>query len=112
MFEDWADNVLMRVPYSVGDAEAALARSPHVLTEEFRIQRYHAAPLERRGYLANWAASGKLTMHASTQNPHLVRTNLARALDLPEDRIRVVATRLGGGFGHKLGGYAEEALVC
>jgi carbon-monoxide dehydrogenase large subunit len=79
---------------------------------EFRIQRYQAAPLEPRGYLADWAASGKLTMYASTQNPHQLRTNLARVFDLPEARIRVVATRLGGGFGHKFAGYAEEALVC
>ncbi|MGH3586384.1 MAG: xanthine dehydrogenase family protein molybdopterin-binding subunit, partial [Pseudonocardia sp.] len=112
VFGHWEDNVLMRVPYSVGDAEGALARSPHVLKDGFRIQRYHAAPLERRGYLADWAAGGKLTMHASTQNPHLLRTNLARIFELTEDRIRVVATRLGGGFGHKLGGYPEEALVC
>ncbi|WP_167489333.1 xanthine dehydrogenase family protein molybdopterin-binding subunit [Nocardia terpenica] len=112
LFDDWDDNVLLRLPYATGDAAAALARSPRVLSDTFHIQRYQAAPLEPRGYLADWAADGRLGLHASTQNPHLLRTNLANVFALPEDRIRVVATRLGGGFGHKFNGYAEEALVC
>ncbi|MEG8184034.1 xanthine dehydrogenase family protein molybdopterin-binding subunit [Nocardia terpenica] len=111
-FDDWDDNVLLRLPYATGDAAAALARSPQVLSDTFHIQRYQAAPLEPRGYLAEWADDGRLSLHASTQNPHLLRTNLAVVFALPEDRIRVVATRLGGGFGHKFNGYAEESLVC
>ncbi|MFF0148421.1 carbon-monoxide dehydrogenase large subunit [Amycolatopsis sulphurea] len=112
VFDEWDDNVLIRLPFAEGDAAAALAAAAHVLTGEAHIQRYQTTPMEPRGYLAHWERTGKLTFYASTQNPHPLRTNLSTIFGLPEDRIRVVATRLGGGFGHKFNGYPEEPLVC
>lgn len=112
VFDEWDDNVLIRLPFAEGDAAAALSAAPHVVTGEVHIQRYQTTPMEPRGYLAQWERTGKLTFYASTQNPHPLRTNLSTIFGLPEDRIRVVATRLGGGFGHKFNGYPEEPLVC
>src|SRR6202011_4977197 len=54
----------------------------------------------------------QLTIYSSTQIPHLLRTQLAVVLGLPENRIRAIAPEVGGGFGSKLNVYAEEAVIC
>lgn len=112
LYEDWPDNVLGRFPCLAGDAASAIAAAPHRLSDTVRIGRHAGVPLEPRGYMAAWDRAGRLTCWASTQNPHPMRTNLAETLRMPEDKIRVVAPRLGGAFGHKFKGYPEEALVC
>lgn len=112
VFEDWDDNVLIRLPFAEGDATAALVAAPHLLSEEIRIGRYQTAPLETRGYLASWGPDGRLTLYASAQNPHPLRSHLAEMFGVPDSAVRVVAPRLGGGFGHKFHGYPEESLVC
>jgi len=112
VFEDWDDNVVMRVPFAEGDAERVLREAEHVIEDEIRIQRYQTAPIETRGYVATWGPDGRLTLYASAQNPHPLRSNLARMLDMRESDIHVIATRLGGGFGHKFHGFPEEPLVC
>src|SRR5258708_3646239 len=57
------------------------------------------------------AADRALTLYPSTQIPHLVRSLVAGMLGLEENRMRVVAPEVGGGFGSKLNVYAEEALM-
>lgn len=112
LFEEWGDNRLGAFPFAEGDAAGKIATAPHVVRDELRVGRQHVAPMETRGYVAQWEPGERLTLWASTQNPHPLRTNLAVTLGVPEDRIRVVATRMGGGFGHKFNGYGEESLVC
>ncbi len=112
VFDHWAGNVMIRLPFTEGDAAARIAAAPHVITDEIRIQRYQTAPLETRGYLAAWSPDGRLTVYASAQNPHPLRSHLASIFGLAESSVRVIATRLGGGFGHKFHGMPEESLVC
>jgi aerobic carbon-monoxide dehydrogenase large subunit len=62
--------------------------------------------------VAEWrAADRQLNLYTSTQVPHLVRTLVAGMLGLEENRMRVIAPEVGGGFGSKLNVYAEEALM-
>ncbi|MGC1341812.1 MAG: molybdopterin cofactor-binding domain-containing protein, partial [Candidatus Binataceae bacterium] len=76
-------------------------------------QRLAAVPMEPRGTVAKWEAGYKqLTVWSSTQIPHLLRSQLAEQLNLGENKIRVIAPEVGGGFGAKLNVYAEEALVA
>jgi carbon-monoxide dehydrogenase large subunit len=112
VFEDWGTNVLGTFPFIEGDSASAMASATHVLEDELRIQRYQTAPLETRGCMASWGKDRRLTFWCSTQNPHPLRTNLSGVLGVPEDRIHVIATRLGGGFGHKFNGFQEESLIC
>jgi len=112
VFDDWPGNAMVQIPFTEGDAAGKITEAPHVLTDEIRIQRYQTAPLETRGYLATWGPDRRLTLYASAQNPHPLRSHLAIALGLPESSVRVIATRLGGGFGHKFHGMPEESLVC
>lgn len=112
LFEEWGDNVVFEIPFIEGDAEKALEEAEHVIEDDLSIQRYQTAPMETRGYIGWWDQTGKITLYASTQNPHPLRTNLSTIFGVSEAKIRVVATRMGGGFGHKFNGYAEEPLVC
>ncbi|MTD54674.1 xanthine dehydrogenase family protein molybdopterin-binding subunit [Amycolatopsis pithecellobii] len=112
VFDHWDRNVLGVLPFAQGDAAGTLAGAPHRLRERITVGRHQGVPLEPRGYIGSWDPRGRLELWASTQSPHLVRTGLARILHLPEERIRVVAPRMGGGFGHKFNGYSEELLVC
>ena len=68
--------------------------------------------IEPRGCAASWhAGESSLTLWTSTQIPHLVRTLLPGLIRIPENKLRVVAPEVGGGFGSKLNLYAEEAVV-
>ncbi len=63
--------------------------------------------------VAQWnAGMQQLTVWSSTQIPHLLRSQLAEQLKIGENKIRVIAPEVGGGFGCKLNVYAEEALVA
>ncbi|MCV7422130.1 xanthine dehydrogenase family protein [Mycobacterium yunnanensis] len=96
-----------------GEPEGALQRAPHVLDATFSVGRSGAAPLETRGYLADWdEESGRLTVHASHQQPFQLRTELAEVLGMSPTAIRVVVANVGGSFGLKMTGQVEEPLVC
>ena len=96
-----------------GDVEAALGRAAVVVERTFRTNRQCAAPLEGRGGVAEWSApDGKLTLWSGTQVPHLARHLLAGILGLAENRIRVVAPDVGGGFGVKAILYPEDVALC
>lgn len=109
---EWGTNVGVGFTHSIGDANGAFARAEVVVSETFRIQRYVGMPIECRGVVAAWdRRDGTLTTWNSTQVSHFVQQGLTVALDLPPHKIRVVAPDLGGGFGTKASGYAEDALV-
>jgi carbon-monoxide dehydrogenase large subunit len=96
-----------------GKIDQALQQAPYTLRERFRHHRYCAAPLEGRGVVA-WVEpkTNVLTIWSSTQMPHLVRRQIAAQLNLPEERVRVIAPDIGGGFGPKVFVYPEEILVA
>ena len=108
----WGSNLALSVATGKGDVDAAFAGAAVTVEEDFHIQRYVAAPMETRGVLAIIEPfSGALTIWASTQTPHVLRTILASTLRMPAERIRVVACDVGGGFGMKGVQCVEDALV-
>lgn len=107
------DNLLARNPQGAGDPEARLAEAHVVVADRFRINRVTGLPMEGRAIVAQWRAGAReLTVHSSTQVPHLVRKQLAESLRLSESDIRVIASDVGGAFGLKLGIYPEDVLAC
>jgi aerobic carbon-monoxide dehydrogenase large subunit len=94
-----------------GDIDAALGEADIVVERRIPNHRTAGAAIEPRGVVAEWRA-GELTLWTSTQIPHLVRLFLAEELGMPEDRIRVIAPDVGGGFGSKLNHYAEEVAAA
>jgi len=111
IFEEWEANEVGRYTWAEGEPDEILAGAPHTISDEVSTQRYYTAPLETRGYIAEWKR-GDLVIHASSQMPHPLRSHLSVVLGLPENRIRVIAPTIGGGFGHKFHGFEEEAILA
>jgi carbon-monoxide dehydrogenase large subunit len=91
--------------------EDALEAADVIVERRIVNHRTAGGAIEPRAAIAEWRA-GYLTLYSTTQVPHLVRLQLAGVLGVAEDRFRVVAPDVGGGFGSKLNIYAEEALVA
>ncbi len=94
-----------------GDVEAGFADADVIVERRIINHRIAGAPIEPRGVLADFRA-GSLTLWSSTQVPHFVRLFMALLLGLGEDRVRVIAPEVGGGFGSKLQVYGEELIAC
>lgn len=110
--EDLGSNIAARLKQEVGDAAEALRSSECVLRRTLRISRSTGQPIETRGVVATLdQETGCLTVWASCQRPHQNRTHIAAMLGLPEDRVRVIAPNVGGGFGPKGRFYPEDFLI-
>ncbi len=94
-----------------GDVDAGFAEADVVVERRVVNHRTAGAPIEPRGVLADYRA-GSLTLWSSTQVPHFVRLFLAILLGMSEERVRVIAPEVGGGFGAKLQVYGEEVFAC
>jgi carbon-monoxide dehydrogenase large subunit len=94
-----------------GDMEAGFAEADVVVERRVVNHRTAGAPIEPRGVLADHRA-GSLTLWSSTQVPHFLRLFLAILLGMSEERVRVIAPEVGGGFGSKLQVYGEEILAA
>src|SRR6185436_11566386 len=94
-------NIHRNQSYEFGDTAEALAKSDHVFEDLFFYEGNTHLPMEQQASVAFIDPDGKLQISSSTQNPHYLHCQLARVLQVPEARIRVVATPNGGGFGGK-----------
>ena len=99
-------NVVAQLHDEHGDVEAALASAHAVVSGTWQTSRVSHAQLETHGGRGWLADDGTLVVRTSTQVPFLVRDELAHVLSLPRERVRVLAARVGGGFGGK-----QEMLV-
>jgi nicotinate dehydrogenase subunit B len=86
--------------YAVGNVEQAFASSEHRLTSAYHIHYIAHAPLEPRAALAQWNGD-QLTVWTGTQRPFGVRSELASAFHMPEEKVRVLMPDTGSGYGGK-----------
>jgi 4-hydroxybenzoyl-CoA reductase alpha subunit len=105
-------NIHRNLSYEFGDVDEALATSDHVFEDLFFYQGNTHLPMEQQATLATVEGDGKLLVTTSTQNPHYLHRQLARVLQIPEARIRVVASPNGGGFGGKCDPANHEMVVA
>ena len=124
VYADWDGNEIFGTSFTGGfdaeaiarnDAEVAalFAAADVVLEQRFRTQRCGVCPIETRGALAVWSDTDGLTLHLTTQRPHIERLALADLLELSTAEVRVIAPRdQGGGFGVKAPFYREHVVVC
>ncbi|QSQ14554.1 xanthine dehydrogenase family protein molybdopterin-binding subunit [Myxococcus landrumensis] len=85
---------------SVGDVDQALAKASRVVEAEYYTPHLSHAPMEPPVALAR-VDGGTCEVWAPTQHPQAARTEAARVAELPEDKVAVHVTLLGGGFGRK-----------
>jgi len=95
------------------DIEEAFRKADKIVKHRLYHQRLTPMPIETRGVVASYqAGEGTVTLWTATQVPHLIRTLLPGMIGVPENKLRIVAPEVGGGFGAKLNVYAEEALCA
>ncbi|MEU3838766.1 molybdopterin-dependent oxidoreductase [Streptomyces sp. NPDC028635] len=110
------NNVAGEVHGEIGCVADGFAEAAVVYEETFRTQRVQHANLETHGCVAYFepkedGGGERLTVRSSTQTPFLTRRALCALYDLPEDDVRVVAGRVGGGFGGKQEMLTEDIAV-
>ena len=109
--DTYPDNVAGGMAGAPPDEET-FASAAHVVEENVYQQIYAPVPIETRGLVVEWeAASGELTMWASTQIPHELRAFCARLLGIPAQRVRVIMRDAGGGFGQKVVPMREDMCI-
>ena len=102
--------------WSLGDkaaTDAAFAKAAHVTRLDFVNNRLIPNALEPRAALVQYSRhDDSYTLYVANQNPHVERLLMtAFVLNLPEQKVRVVAPDVGGGFGSKIFLYAEETAM-
>ena len=105
-------NVSKHVRLEFGEVDAAFAAADVVVEGDYRFHGTTHAPIEPHCALAQYAPDGVLTVWSSTQITHYVQKALARVLELPEARVRVIQPCLGGAFGGKSDPFALEFVVA
>jgi 4-hydroxybenzoyl-CoA reductase subunit alpha len=107
-----AGNIHKLIDLEFGDVEAGFREADLVREDLFFFEGNTHLPMEQHAAAADWSPSGKLTVWSSTQTPHYVHRALAKVLELPAARIRVIACPNGGGFGGKSDPFSHEIVVA
>ena len=107
------DNISFKWKAGGGDVEAAFKSAEKVIRQKIISQRLVPCAMETRGVVARYfPGEEELSVWTSTQVPHIVRSQISTMMRIPENKVRVVAPEVGGGFGSKLNVYAEEGLLA
>ena len=123
---DFPNNIALLVPSGTGVTgsgssrkiddsaiEDAFKKAEVVISQRMVNQRLAPSAMEPRGVVAHFEpGKGTLTIWSSTQNPHILRTFVAKQLGLGEDVVRAIAPEVGGGFGAKINIYGEEYVAA
>lgn len=113
IWDDCPDNTCFTVEF--GDREATsktFAMAKHIVSLDVRMPRLTANAIEPRASLGQYqSAERHYSLWTSSQNPHGVRTALAKIFGINASRLRVISPDVGGAFGMKADMYPEDALV-
>jgi aerobic carbon-monoxide dehydrogenase large subunit len=112
LYDSIPGNLAFHWKFANGDAAGALQRAEVTLTQRFVQQRLVPNAMEPRSAVAQWTpGADELILYNTTQNPHIARFLIAVTLGIPENKVRVIARDVGGGFGSKIPFYAGEVLA-
>jgi carbon-monoxide dehydrogenase large subunit len=113
LFDHVPGNVAYAWKRKTDGADAAFASAARVVRQRIVSQRLSGVPMEGRAVLAAPDSTiDGLTVWSSTQGPHISRSQIAKALRLPENAVRVIVPDVGGGFGVKIGVYPEDVALA
>ena len=102
----------LRYQFSHGDVERAFATAAAVVEGEYRLNFVTPACLGTMVAIADWDAEDRLTMSSTTQVPFLYQRDLAQALGIGGDRVRVLQPPVGGNFGRGLDLYPIDVIAA
>jgi 4-hydroxybenzoyl-CoA reductase alpha subunit len=111
---DYGDsgNIHKKVALEFGDVEAGFRAADEVFEDLFFYEGSTHLPIEQHAAVALPEPDGRLTVWSSTQTPHYVHRALAKVLEMPPSRVRVIACPNGGGFGGKSDPFGHEIVVA
>jgi len=104
-------NIASHIQHKLGDIEKGFAEADVILEREFTTQTVHQGYIEPHASTATWAGDGRLTIWTCTQGAFAIRSSCSAILDIPESRIKVIPTEIGGGFGAKATTYLEPVAA-
>jgi len=111
--EDLGTNLCVECSGMAGDPDRAFREADGVVSARLVQPRLIPNPLEPRAVVASYEqGTGHLTLWLSTQAPHLERSAVVDVLGFPENKLRVIAVDVGGGFGCKIDTYPETILAA
>jgi carbon-monoxide dehydrogenase large subunit len=93
-----------------GNIDEGFRQSDFVSEDTFKTQMVQHCHLEPHASIAQVDPSGQITIWTNTQHPYTCRRELARSLGIPMNRIRIIVTYVGGGFGGKV--YLKVEPLC
>ncbi len=109
--ENFGTNEAYTWNLDTGDIDEAFSSAAHVVKGRYLQPRLIPNAIETRGVVANpEPMNGGFTLYSSTQVPHILKAVLSAYCGIPEQRLRIVAPDVGGGFGSKLNAYSEEVI--
>ena len=107
------DNLVFTRTAETGDVAAAFAAAHKVVEARFVTGRHTGVTLEPRSIIADYnPADETLTVHHSTQAPHMMQSVFAKQLRMKEGDVRVICKDVGGSFGIKVHVYPDEVAVA
>lgn len=109
--EDVPDNIACRRKIRKGDPDKAFSNSRHVFEHTFKTQMVEHCSIETHMAVAQFDHSDKVTIWSSTQAPFNNRLLLARGLQMPLHKLRIITTNVGGAFGGKQDLMVEPSCV-
>lgn len=95
-----------------GDIEKGFAEADQVFEDTFTLPATQHSFLETHACIASVEPGGRITVWATTQNPFVVRTQLANIFKVPVSKVRVIVPYLGGGYGGKVYPKVEPITVA
>ncbi|MEX0803954.1 MAG: xanthine dehydrogenase family protein molybdopterin-binding subunit [Candidatus Binatia bacterium] len=104
-------NVCSHFKLNRGDIEKGFAEADHIFEDTFTLPATQHSFLETHACIAS-AEPGRITVWATTQNPFVVRTQLANIFKVPVSKVRVIVPYLGGGYGGKVYPKVEPITVA
>ena len=107
-----AGNIHKLISLEFGDVDEGFDAADEIFEDTLFFEGNTHLPMEQHAAAAQWSADKKLTLWSSTQTPHYVHRALAKVLELPAARIRVIACPNGGGFGGKSDPFGHEIAVA
>ena len=110
--ENKKGNISKHVRLEFGEVDQALENADVVVEGDYVFHGSTHAPIEPHCAVASYSPDGLLTVWSSTQITHYVQKALARVLEIPESKVRVVQPFLGGAFGGKSDPFSLEFCVA
>lgn len=105
-------NICTHFKLNRGDIQKGFAESDHIFEDIFTLPATQHCFLETHACIASVEPGGRITVWATTQNPFVVRTQLANIFKVPVAKVRVIVPYLGGGYGGKVYPKVEPITVA